>query len=325
MPIRLRRLLGPLLSVIFLLAALVSMRDVIREVSLGQVRDAILNTPTSRLLLALLCTAAVYGILSVYDVLAFRYFRIRLPLRRIMFASFAGNTFGMTLGFALLTGGSLRYRLYSEWGFNLSHVAKVTAFSVATFILLLLLTSGIGLTLNAHDLSLFLPLPSATLRLIGILLLTPVFLYLLSSVVLPHRTFIFRSWELRVPNFPIALGQLLLTGVEVALTGSLLYLLLPESSIPLQLFLSLYVLSQLMSFVSQVPSGLGVFDATMMLLLRQYYGTSVILGALVMFRLLFYALPLLLALLSLFSYEVRQYVRETGNGNTVPAVPPQEG
>ncbi len=311
MPPPLRRILGPLLSVVFLAAALVSMRDVILEVSLAQVRDAILNTPASRLLLALLCTAAVYGILSVYDVVAFRYFRIRLPMRRIMFASFAGNTIGMTLGFALITGGSLRYRLYSEWGFNLSHVAKVTAFGVVTFVLLLLLTSGIGLALNARDLALFLPLPAATLRLLGILLLVPVALYLAASIVLPHHTFIFRSWELRVPNVPIALAQLLLTGVEVGLTGSLLYLLLPESSIPLKLFLSLYVLSQLMSIVSQVPSGLGVFDATMMLLLRQYYGTSVVLGALVMFRLLFYALPLLLALLALFSYEVRQYARNT--------------
>jgi uncharacterized membrane protein YbhN (UPF0104 family) len=58
-----------------------------------------------------LITALAYAVLPGYDAAALRYVGSRLPLPRVAFGSFIAYAFSQTLGFPLLTGGSVRYRL----------------------------------------------------------------------------------------------------------------------------------------------------------------------------------------------------------------------
>jgi hypothetical protein len=46
---------------------------------------------------------------------------------RTMLAGFLGYAFSQTLGFSLVTGGSLRYRLYSAWGLSAAEIAELIA------------------------------------------------------------------------------------------------------------------------------------------------------------------------------------------------------
>ena len=52
------------------------------------------------------------------------------------------------MGFALLTGGSLRYRLYSAWGLSAVEVAQVIAVASAAFWLGVAALAGIALTVS---------------------------------------------------------------------------------------------------------------------------------------------------------------------------------
>jgi len=304
-----RRIVGPVLVIAIFALAVMTLAKLLRGVDPGDVWAAFTHLPPARLGAALACMTVVYAIQSAYDLLAFHYLRYRLPLRKIMFTSLVGNTFGITLGFAVLTGGSLRYRLYSRWGFDLANVAKITAFGFTTFTLSLLLTSGLALILNAALLSASLPLPPLSLALVGAGLLLPVILYVGGSMLFPGRTVGRGRWQVRIPPARVAFGQILLSAVEVTLTGSVLFALLPASGLPWLTFLGFYVIAQISGFASQVPSGLGVFDAAMILFLRDSYPAGTILGALLLFRLLFYALPLLVALTLLSGYEMRKYAK----------------
>src|SRR5512139_2239620 len=91
------------------------------------------SLPSGRILLAAGLTAVNYAVMTGYDALAMRFVRHRLPYRLIAFASFTGYAVSNTLGFPLLTGAPLRYRLYSQWGVAGVDVLKVIAFNTTTF------------------------------------------------------------------------------------------------------------------------------------------------------------------------------------------------
>jgi uncharacterized membrane protein YbhN (UPF0104 family) len=84
------------------------LRDILRELR---------SLPAPRVLLAGLFAAASYLAATGYDALGARYAGQPLPYRRTALVAFFGTTFSNNLGFGLLTGGSLRLRLYSTWGF----------------------------------------------------------------------------------------------------------------------------------------------------------------------------------------------------------------
>ena len=62
--------------------------------------------------------------------------------------SFIAYTFSNTLGFALLTGSSVRYQLYSSLGLGTGEVARVILFCSITFFLGLLGWGGCALLLG---------------------------------------------------------------------------------------------------------------------------------------------------------------------------------
>ena len=78
---------------------------------------------------ALLLTLLSYGCLCCYDLLALKVLDKRLPWQQVGMTSFIAYTFSNTLGFALLTGSSVRYRLYSSLGLGTGEVARVILFA----------------------------------------------------------------------------------------------------------------------------------------------------------------------------------------------------
>ena len=69
--------------------------------------------PDSRLMAAVLLTAAGYGCLTLYDALGLRFAGARVPYHRLALISFMGYAIGHNVGLNTLTGGAVRYRAYS--------------------------------------------------------------------------------------------------------------------------------------------------------------------------------------------------------------------
>src|SRR5580704_19086774 len=96
------------------------------------------------LLTGLLLTSGSYFALCMYDFMALRYLHKKVPLGRVVVASFIANAFGHNLGFAAFTGAAFRLRLYASSRLTAIDVATVTGFTSITTALGLAVLAGVS-------------------------------------------------------------------------------------------------------------------------------------------------------------------------------------
>ena len=118
-----------------------------------------------------------------------------------------------------------------------------------------------------------------------------------------------RGWNLPLPGLGITLGQMFLGAAEVCAAAAVLFVLLPGGhGIDYPSFLAVYVFACLVGIASHAPGGLGVFEATMLVALSRLPFEPV-LGALLIFRIIYYILPFILALVLLALNEMIRRIR----------------
>ena len=93
-------------------------------------------------------TAVNYGILTGYDFLAFAYLGRHLPWRRVVLTSFLAYAISNNVGFAMLSGASVRFRFYTRWGITAEQLSRIVFSYVVTFWLGLLLIGGLSLAVG---------------------------------------------------------------------------------------------------------------------------------------------------------------------------------
>ncbi len=104
------------------------------------------RSPGDTLLIGLLLTSGSYFALCMYDFMALRYLHKKVPLGRVVIASFIANAFGHNLGFAAFTGAAFRLRLYASSRLTAIDVATVTGFTSITTALGLAVLAGLVLS-----------------------------------------------------------------------------------------------------------------------------------------------------------------------------------
>jgi phosphatidylglycerol lysyltransferase len=301
---RLRQAIPIAIGLALFLVALEVLRAELHTVTWHALTVDVLATPVRHLALALLLTAVNYAALTGYDLLAFAYIGKVLPRARIVLTSFLAYAISNNIGFAMLSGASVRYRFYTRWGVTAEELSRIVVSYSLTFWLGLLGLGGLSLVVSplpnvrelpAHELL----APAGWL----LLLVPPAYL---AATVLRRRPLRFRSFELPMPSPAIAGGQTLISLIDWALAGAVLYVLLPPSELSFVQFLGTFLVSILIGMVSHVPGGLGVFEGLMVLLLKPYLSSAQLLPALVVYRAVYYLLPLTIALVGLVADEVRQ-------------------
>jgi Phosphatidylglycerol lysyltransferase, C-terminal len=136
--------------------------------------------------------------------------------------------------------------------------------------------------------------PRAVMYAVGALLWAIVIGYVtLSRIVGSVRLF---GFSVVLPGWRMAVLQALLATVDVAITASIFYALLPPSpDLTWVMFLGVYVASYTAGLAANLPGGIGVFDTAMLLGLEPYLSAPQIVGAIVIFRLYYYIIPLFIA------------------------------
>lgn len=292
-----------LLTAGVLAAAAWALDRALAEHSYRELAAQVRAVPTVRLALAAVLAALVYLTMTGYDALALRYVGRRLPFRRTAFVSFTSYALSGTIGVALLTGGSIRLGLYSAAGLEPAEIAGVIAFGAATLWLGLLALAGVVFVAWPVSLPAVLGLPVGTTLLPGIAALAVVAAYLAWSV--RGRPLRVGAWTLRPVGWRLALGQLALSVVDWVLSvGVLAALLGAPAAVPLPRVAATYLAAQAAGLASHVPGGLGVFDSIVVLLLRPALAAPTVLGAVVLYRVLYHLVPALLALLLLAGDQV---------------------
>ncbi len=284
-----------LLGVGLLIGAIYVVQREFRNLKLEDIATAVEAIPVHALAISFVWTVLSYGVLTFYDRLGTIYAGHKVSYRRVSFASFCAYALSHNLGFAAVSGAAVRYRLYAHWGLTPLQIAKVVAFCSLTFGLGGMVLGGAILFLEPGSIPFFgQHLPHWALYGVGLLLWAIVGAYVtLSRVVGRVRLF---GHEVSLPGWRMAILQVLLATVDVAITASIFYALLPHApGLTWLIFLGVYVASYTAGLAANLPGGIGVFDTAMLLGLAPYFDAPVILGAIVVFRLYYYIIPLFLA------------------------------
>ena len=260
-----------------------------------QIADAFSAIPRTTVLLALAATIISYFVTTGYDILAFRALKLNVPWRKIFPVSFICYAFSNNAGHPLLTG-AVRFRMFSGLGVDGRQIAYIIALGLFTFWLgLLLLAGGV--------LAFFPPavipgFSEAGERALGAGLLAVVAIYV--AWTRTGKTFRWKSLQVTPIAFTLVPAQLAISLADWTMTAVVLYICLPAGSVPgFGGFLCLFILAQVTALISGVPGGLGVFESALLFLLGPAARTPELLGALVLFRVIYYLVPLFVAGLEL--------------------------
>jgi phosphatidylglycerol lysyltransferase len=275
-----------------------------------------LAIPMASLASAGLLTVLSYLVLPSYDTLGLTYAGKRLPLPKVVFASVIAYGLSHTLGFPLVTGGSVHYRFWSSWGLSAEEIAQAASFSGATFIVGCLFVSGVALLLEPVTF-----LPSWLFRPLGFACLALVCAYVFLSTTrrAPLRV---RDWQFPVPSLRLALAQLVVSAVDWTVSGAVLYALLPSGhGIGFWQLIGAYMLAHAAGLISHVSAGLGVFEWVMLMFLGTKLPTDVVAGTLLVYRVIYYLIPFAVAISLIAASEIhRQRTRVAAFATGVASV-----
>ena len=297
---------GALASLAIVSLALSVVYRTLQDIQLSDVLEQLQSLPLVSVLLALLVTATSYFVSMGYDVLALHHINRSLPYPRVALASFLADAFGSNFGFALVTGGAIRYRMYSDTGLSTQEIAAVTAMysitaslGVGFLFMLSLLFGGGHVSASAFG------LPAGLQQAFGGLMLATMIAYITISMLYPV-TIRIKGLALRLPSAGTAILQIALGAIDLMLMGTIIYLLLPaDSGTNFFTYIGVFAVALMAGAISHVPGGIGVFEAVMLLGLPQV-PPAALLGAIVLFRCIYYLVPLSLAAIVLAIHEVRQ-------------------
>ncbi|MBV8915392.1 MAG: lysylphosphatidylglycerol synthetase family protein [Acetobacteraceae bacterium] len=292
---KLARHLPAVLGLALLVGAVYVVWKEFRHLKLADIAAALGAIPPRALTISFVWTLFSYGILTFYDRLGTIYAGHKVGYGKVAFASFCAYALSHNLGFAAVSGAAVRYRLYAHWGLTPVQIAKVVAFCSLTFGLGGMVLGGIILFTEPEAVPFFGDIvPRWGMYAVGVALWLVVAGYVsLSRFVGTIRLF---GAEVTLPGWRMAILQVALATVDVAVTAAIVYQLLPPASgMTFVRFLGVYVASYTAGLAANIPGGLGVFDSAMLLGLERYMDAPKILGAVVVFRLYYYVIPLFLA------------------------------
>ncbi|MBW4585280.1 lysylphosphatidylglycerol synthase domain-containing protein [Aetokthonos hydrillicola Thurmond2011] len=309
---RLTRFGLPLLGLLFFSLSVWAISQQLQQYSIQEILNSLKTAAIKHLLVALGFTVLSYFVLTGYDVLACKYIRHPLPYSKIALAAGTSYAVSNTVGFALFTGSAIRYRLYLFWGVTAVEVAQIIAFANLSFWLGLSAVAGVLFSYEPLAIPTFLHLPFTSVHPLGIVFLALTFGYLLASLGVKQSLRI-RSWSISLPSFDIALAQILLASIDWGLAVAVLYVLLPSTPhLSYPAFFGIYLLGQVVGLISYIPGGLGVFETVLLFLLSPPIPPTKIFTALIIYRVIYYFLPLAISVLLLGFYEFK---RKKGRGS----------
>ena len=247
--------------------------------------------PLKQLFLTLFFVLIDYIAFSGYDFLALTYIGAKIKKWIVIKTAMICFALTNTTGHAYLAGGSVRYAFYSKEGLSQIQVLKMVAFESLTYM------TGMGIVLDicliiAH----FLHFPAFAnyQKWLDLGALIATFL-LVVYFLLPEKKLLM---NIKLPSLKLKAKQALVGACD-CIAASLAFYTLFLGHLNANYFYvaCLFLVAQIIGISSQVPGGLGVFEATFLYLFHHKPEEKVsLLAILISFRVLYYFLPLFISL-----------------------------
>ena len=270
--------------------------------TLQEIIDAIIAVPNKNIFYACIASFCGYMALSSYDYLALKYINRPLSAWKWIFAGFIGFSVSNNAGHAIVSGGAIRYRLYTRWRISASNIVKMVTFSGFTYLVACFFLVIIGYICSPNHVlaSVISPVINwilITVSVVGLLL------YLLGCICY-KKPLIIKEIEFELPSLPLALAQVIVGSIDILMAALVLYCVMESYiDIPFITFIGAFIIAQVLGVYSQVPGGLGVFELVFTNLMPGEQNQANLFAILVLYRLIYYLLPLVISGIALFVYE----------------------
>ncbi|MBQ3039198.1 MAG: flippase-like domain-containing protein, partial [Alphaproteobacteria bacterium] len=195
---------------------------------------------------------------------------------------------------AAISGGAIRYRLYTRWRIRGGDIFKMLTLSGLTYFLGVAAIVVVGYFLIPHDTVAQSAGLSMGLGWLFGICLALILTYFLVTIIFQKKSIKIGNLLFQVPTPKTATLQILLGITDSVLAGLVLYFCLtPFVSIPFGTFIGLFVIAQATGIFSQVPGGIGVFETIFLAALPDTVDKASVFGALLAYRVIYYVLPLI--------------------------------
>lgn len=298
------RTLGPIVGAAVVTVTAIVIHKLTAEVHLDDVRSSISGLPTTALVWSLGFSIVSFAAMSLYDVLAVeRVAPGRISRWFAFMAGFIGYAISNAIGFHILVGGPVRYRLYTHAGLDAADIGRIVGVSLMTFGLGLVTVVSLALVFDPVGVPFVRALSPLADRAAGAAILLGVG-SLLIWLGRGERTVRAFSWTVPLPGARSAAAQIVIGAVDISTACAALYVLLPPDIAPaFSVFMIIFVAAIVFGVASHAPGGLGVLEATVLIGLGAP-GRPDVIAALLVFRLIYYVLPLAAGLILLAAVEI---------------------
>lgn len=294
--------LGTGFSLCILVLSLFVLTRTVSGLQWSELRAALAATSLEQILAACALTACSYLALTGYDAVALRQLRVTVPYRTTALGSFTSFAISFTLGFPLITAGTVRYWIYSRVGLTAAKVASLTLIAGLTFWLGMALVIGMAMVIQPDEITDVNRLTGWINLIIGLAILGGMMFYL-AWVSRGHRRIRVQGLRLELPGLSLTLSQLALGVIDLCCAAGALFVILPHGhELDFISFCAAYVLACLLGIASHMPGGIGAFEATMLNTVPAP-STEALLASLLLFRVIYYVGPFILALALLGANE----------------------
>ncbi|MES2962863.1 MAG: hypothetical protein V4760_03165 [Bdellovibrionota bacterium] len=295
----------PLVALVVFAIAIAFIARTFGKYTFDEILGAMRAIPTIDMVAASVLTAVAYLVLCTYDIMGLRYVGSKLPIRSALFTAFTAFAFGNNIGLAAVAGGSVRLRLYGSYGLQPGQILRVIAFVTMTFWVGFFTIAGLSMMMGPVSLPDGYGIPAGVSMAIGAGSLTIAALYV-GLCRFFHRPILVRGVMIRLPHPGLAITQATTAAIDWMLAAAVLYLLLPHDHIGYFMFLSIFVSSQIVALVTNVPGGVGVLEALVIYFMSvDHEPHPAVLGGLLVYRLIYYIAPLVLAAIMFATHEIR--------------------
>ncbi len=271
---------------------------------LQDIKDALFSIPKQNLIYACVASFVGYVALSSYDFLALKYIGRKLAAWKWIFVGFIGFSVSNNAGHAIVSGGAIRYRLYTRWRFHGEEIVKMVTFSGFTYLVACFFLVIMGYVLTPDHAFGDGSVSKMTTSITALCSLIGLGIYFLASFFY-KKPIVIKEIEFDIPTPKMALAQVFIGGADILMASLVLYFsLIPFVDIPFDVFIGVFLIAQVLGVFSQVPGGLGVFEGLFMFIIPGEHNQAMLFGALIAYRIIYYLLPLVFSGIILIGYEL---------------------
>lgn len=299
------RFLPAVLSLAMLGVAVWVLHTELAELSGDQVFAYLRSYPFPTLGLAILLAGVSYLLLGVNEAFGLRYAGKPLSFARAAYVSFISYSFAHNIGLNLLTGGSIRYRMYAANGLNAIDVAAVTLYSSVAFAVGSLTLAGLALTAEPQSVLTRLGTTIEAVHPLGLLAFAIVAVYAGLSLTL-QKPLALWHWSIGMPKPSFAAAQIVVGALDMMTSAAIVFMLMPtDLGMGFLAFAGVYTIATWAGLLSHVPGGAGVFEAVMVLMLPNVPKDELV-ASLLAYRAIYYVLPLMVSAAALAASEIAE-------------------